>query len=272
MGSHGVTGPLLAVEGLSAGFDTPDGFRPVLEDVSFTLARGQTLALVGESGSGKSFTALCLLGLLPPFGRIRSGAIRFDGVDLTTLPEPELAALRGARLSMIFQEPASALNPVFAVGWQVAEAFRLHRALTRRQARAAAEEMLAAVGIADPSSRARAYPHELSGGMRQRVMIAIALACDPEILIADEPTTALDVTVQAQIVDLLLEQQRRAGTAMLFISHDLAVVSHLADEIAVLSAGRIVERGPASRVIQRPAHPYTRALLDATACFEVDRV
>ena len=263
---------VLSVEHLSAGFDSTNGFTQILDDVSFTLSRGKTLALVGESGSGKSLTAFSLLRLLPPGGRIRAGSVLFDGLDLVTLADAQLTAIRGNRISMIFQEPMSALNPVFTVGWQIAEVLRLHRSLSRRQARARAVEMLAGVGIADPAARARAYPHELSGGMRQRVMIAMALACEPDILIADEPTTALDVTIQAQIIDLMLDLQQSLGTAILVISHDLGVVSHLADDIAVMCAGRIIERGSARAIIQSPRHHYTLALLDSVPRIEVGRV
>ena len=263
---------VLSLDHLSVGFDSTKGFTQILDDVSFTLSRGKTLALVGESGSGKSLTAFSILRLLPPGGRICAGSVLFDGLDLVTLAEAQLTAIRGDRISMIFQEPMSALNPVFTVGWQIAEALRLHRSLTRRQARVRAVELLAGVGIADPAARARAYPHELSGGMRQRVMIAMALACEPDILIADEPTTALDVTIQAQIIDLLLDLQQRFGTAILVISHDLGVVSHLADDIAVMCAGRIIERGSAPAIIHNPSHHYTRALLDSVPRIEVGRV
>ncbi|HSG88622.1 MAG TPA: ABC transporter ATP-binding protein [Pseudomonadales bacterium] len=262
---------LLQVDGLCVGFDDADGraaHLPVIEDLSFTLARNRTLALVGESGCGKSLTALAVLGLLPAFARVTSGAIRLDGEDLTGLDDARMTRLRGNRISMVFQEPMSALNPVFTVGWQITEALRLHRAMTKAEARERAIESLASVGIPDPVARAGDYPHQLSGGMRQRVMIAMALACDPDILIADEPTTALDVTIQAQIIDLMLDLQDRLGTGILFISHDFGVVSHVADEIAVMYAGRVVEHGSAADVIDGAQHPYTRALLNTTPRIE----
>jgi len=260
--------PVLSVEGLGVGFDSDDGFTPVLEDVSFTLQANRTLALVGESGCGKSLTALAILGVLPPFARITAGRIGFDGEDLTVLNDAAMTRIRGNRISMIFQEPMSALNPVFTVGWQIGEALRLHKHLDAKAARELTIEALAAVGIPDPASRVDDYPHQLSGGMRQRVMTAMALACDPDILIADEPTTALDVTIQAQIIDLMLDLQDRLGTAILFISHDFGVVSHMADDIAVMYAGRVVEQGSAADVIDGAQHPYTRALLHTTPRIE----
>jgi peptide/nickel transport system ATP-binding protein len=263
-----VSNAVLSVEGLGVGFDGDDGFTAVLEDLSFTLAENRTLALVGESGCGKSLTALAILGLLPPFARITSGRIGFDGDDLTALNDAAMTRIRGNRISMIFQEPMSALNPVFTVGWQIEEALRLHKHADARAAREQAIEALAAVGIPDPASRIDDYPHQLSGGMRQRVMVAMALACDPDVLIADEPTTALDVTIQAQIIDLMLDLQDRLGTAILFISHDFGVVSHMADDIAVMYAGRVVEQGSAADVIERARHPYTRALLNTTPRIE----
>jgi peptide/nickel transport system ATP-binding protein len=259
-----VSEPLLSVSDLDVGFDGDDGYTPVLEGVSFELERNRTLALVGESGCGKSLTALTILGLLPPFARVPAGRIVFDGTNLLELGDAAMTRIRGNRISMIFQEPMSALNPVFTVGWQLTEALRLHRRLGTRAARQQAEAALAAVGIPDPRGRLDDYPHQLSGGMRQRVMIAMAIACDPDVLIADEPTTALDVTIQAQIIDLLLDLQDRLGTAILFISHDFGVVSHMADDIAVMYAGRIVEQGSAADVIDRAQHPYTRALLKTT--------
>ena len=266
-----VNDSLLWVQGLDVGFDTPHSNSPnvgVIEDLSFKLDRNRTLALVGESGCGKSLTALAILGLLPPFARVTAGQMSFNGTDLTSLDDAQMTRLRGNRISMIFQEPMSALNPVFSVGWQIAESLRLHRQLSAAEARELAVESLASVGIPDPTSRAADYPHQLSGGMRQRVMIAMALACDPDILIADEPTTALDVTIQAQIIDLILDLQDRLGTSILFISHDFGVVSHVADEIAVMYAGRVVEHGSAADVIDGAQHPYTRALLQTTPRIE----
>jgi oligopeptide/dipeptide ABC transporter ATP-binding protein len=255
---------ILSVNNLSIGFDTDDGLVPVIEDVSFSLHHGRTLSLVGESGCGKSITAFALLKLLPPFGRVISGSIKFRGQELVNLNEAGIQAIRGDRISMIFQEPMSALNPVFNVGSQVAESLILHRGMNKRSAWPQAVEMLAAVGIPDASQRAKSYPHQLSGGMRQRVMIAMALSCEPDILIADEPTTALDVTIQAQILDLMHDLQERFGTAILFISHDFGVVSRMADEIAVMYAGKIVETGNASEILTESKHPYTCALLDTT--------
>jgi oligopeptide/dipeptide ABC transporter ATP-binding protein len=255
---------ILSVSNLSIGFDTDDGLIPVIEDVSFSLHQGGTLALVGESGCGKSVTAFALLKLLPPFGRIISGSIKFRGKELVNLTESEIQSIRGDRISMIFQEPMSALNPVFTVGSQVAESLILHRAMDKQSAWEQAIEMLSAVGIADAAQRAKSYPHQLSGGLRQRIMIAMALSCAPDILVADEPTTALDVTIQAQILDLMHDLQERFGTAILFISHDFGVVSRMADDIAVMYAGKIVETGSAREVLTESKHPYTRALLETT--------
>ena len=255
---------ILSVSNLSIGFDTDDGLVPVIEDVSFSLHQGRTLALVGESGCGKSITAFALLKLLPPFGRVISGSIEFRGQELVSLTESEIQAIRGDRISMIFQEPMSALNPVFTVGSQVAESLILHRDMDKKTAWLQAVEMLAAVGIPDALQRAKSYPHQLSGGMRQRVMIAMALSCEPDILIADEPTTALDVTIQAQILDLMHDLQERFGTAILFISHDFGVVSRMADDIAVMYAGKIVETGSSGDILTESRHPYTCALLDTT--------
>ena len=252
------------MEDLHLGFDSGSGFVPVVERVHLQISAGQTLALVGESGCGKSLVASAIMRLLPPFGRMNQGIISLDGIDLASLDEQALRQVRGNRVSMIFQEPMSALNPVFTVGAQVAEALLLHRALDTADARQRAIKLLATVGIPDPEARARNYPHELSGGMRQRVMIAMAVACEPDVIIADEPTTALDVTIQAQILDLLHDLQERLGTAILFISHDFAVVSQMADNIAVMYAGRIVELGSAADVLETPTHPYTRALLATT--------
>jgi peptide/nickel transport system ATP-binding protein len=256
--------PVLDVAGLSVALVQDGGRLQVLEDVSFTLAAGRTLALIGESGCGKSMAALAVLGLLPEGIRRTAGAIRLDGEDLATATPRRLQALRGSAVSMIFQEPMTALNPVFPIGEQIAETLRQHQGLGHTAARRAALEMLRAVEIAAPERRIDAYPHQLSGGMRQRVMIAIALACRPRLLIADEPTTALDVTVQAQIFDLLRTLQRETGTAILLITHDLHAVADIADEIAVLYAGTCVERGPAAAVLAGPLHPYTAGLLACT--------
>ena len=254
--------PLLDVRDLGVTFFTDTGPLEAAVGVSFQLRSGRTLGLVGESGCGKSVTALSLLRLVPPPGRITGGRVVLDGQDLVDLSEDELADVRGRRLSMIFQEPMSALNPVFSVGDQVAEVLRIHDRTGRKAALDRAVAMLDRVGIADASRRAGDYPHHLSGGMRQRVMIAMALVHEPDILIADEPTTALDVTVQAQILDLMLEMQRDMGLAILFISHDLGVISEVADEVMVMYAGRVVEHATADDLFRDPRHPYTRGLLE----------
>ena len=253
---------LLAIENLTVSFRTDGGVVRVVEDVTFSLARGKTLGLVGESGCGKSVTAQTIMRLLPmPPAKIECGHVLLDGEDLATAPERRLRALRGDRIAMIFQEPMTSLNPVFTVGEQIAEALRLHRQMSRAEARAKAVEALAAVGIGSPERRIGQYPHELSGGLRQRVMIAMALVCEPAVLIADEPTTALDVTVQAQILELLNRLQRELGLAILLITHDLGVVAEICDEVSVMYAGRIVEQGRASAVLDMPRHPYTAGLL-----------
>jgi peptide/nickel transport system ATP-binding protein len=259
---------LLTVQGLHIGFDSDHGFVPVVEDASFDLDAGRTLALVGESGCGKSLIASAIMRLLPPAGRIERGSIRLHSQELTRMDDKRLETIRGNRISMIFQEPMSALNPVFPVGNQIAEALRLHRSVGKRKAAEQAIDLISSVGIPDAAARAKSYPHEMSGGMRQRVLIAMALACEPDVLIADEPTTALDVTIQAQILDLMHDLQSRMGTAILFISHDFGVVSQMADDIAVMYAGRIVERGSAADILTTPLHPYTRALLATTPRIE----
>ncbi len=253
---------LLSVQHLTTGFRTDRGLLHAVDDVSFDVAPATTLAVVGESGSGKSVTALSILRLLPsPPGEILGGSIGFGGRDLLRLPERELRAIRGAEIAMIFQEPMTSLNPVYSVGFQIAEAIRAHRSVTRREARSKTIEMLELVGIPSPVERVDAYPHELSGGMRQRVMIAMALSCGPTLLIADEPTTALDVTIQAQILDLLRSLQQRLGMSILFITHDLALVAEFARDVVVMYAGRVVESGPAGTLFVDPLHPYTRGLL-----------
>ena len=263
------TPPVLEVEHLSIGFESDSGLISVVEDISFSLNSGETLALVGESGCGKSLTALAMLQLLPAFGKILGGSIKLHGQELVGLDNSQMQAIRGNQISMIFQEPMSALNPVFTIGQQVAEPLILHKNLTKEDAYQRAIEMLEAVGIPDPVSRANNYPHQLSGGMRQRVMIAIALACEPDILIADEPTTALDVTIQAQILDLMHDLQEKFGTSILFISHDFGVVSRMADEIAVMYAGRVIEQGTATEVLVEAKHPYTTALLNTTPRIDI---
>jgi ABC-type dipeptide/oligopeptide/nickel transport system ATPase component len=253
---------LLDVQHLTVSFDTARGAR-VVDDVSFAIGLGETLGLVGESGSGKSVTAYSILRLLQPPGQVIAGRIVFEGQDLLTLSEREMRAVRGARISLIFQEPMTALNPVMRVGDQVAEALTAHNAASRSEARARAAELLAAVRIPDPSRRVHDYPHQLSGGMRQRVMIAIALACRPPLVIADEPTTALDVTIQAQMLELIRQLQQEFGLALLLITHDFGVVAEMADRVAVMRAGKIVEVGPVRQILREPSHEYTRQLLAA---------
>ncbi|TWT40569.1 Oligopeptide transport ATP-binding protein OppD [Phycisphaerae bacterium RAS1] len=248
---------LLEIQDLCIAF----GGDIVVDKLSLALQPGRTLALVGESGCGKSVTALALLGLLRPPGRVIAGHIRFNGIDLLAGGAAAWRGIRGQQIAMIFQEPMTSLNPVLSVGSQVAEPLRVHRGFSRRAAAARAAELLEQVGIPSPPLRMRQFPHELSGGMRQRVMIAMALACEPKLLIADEPTTALDVTVQAEILTLLRELQARLGMAMIFITHDMGVVDQIADDAAVMYAGRVVETGPAADVLRDPWHPYTRALL-----------
>jgi peptide/nickel transport system ATP-binding protein len=252
---------LLAVDGLRMEFPGPDGPAVAVRGIDFQLEPGRVLGLVGESGCGKSMTALCVLRLLPPAGRIAGGRILFRDRDLLALRESDMRRVRGAEIAMIFQEPMTALNPVLTVGSQIAEAVRLHQHLGRRAAWDRAVALLGEVGIPEPAHRARDYPHQLSGGMRQRVMIAMAISCEPALLIADEPTTALDVTIQAEILQLLRELRERRGMAMLLITHDLGVVAEHADEVAIMYAGRIVERAPVGDLFDRPRHPYTRALL-----------
>ena len=254
---------LLEVRGLRAGFDTDTGYVEVLDGVSFELASGETLGLVGESGCGKSVSALSIMNLLPkPAGKITAGSIEFHNRDLVVLPQEEMHDVRGNRISMIFQEPMTALNPVHRIGNQIVEAVKLHEPdLPRTNARQRALEMLERVGIPAPDQRLKEYPHQLSGGMRQRVMIAMALAMQPDLLIADEPTTALDVTIQAQILDLLREMQRESGMAILFITHDLGVIAELCDRVTVMYAGCVVEQANVSQLFSSPRHPYTQGLL-----------
>lgn len=253
--------PLLRVSGLTTVFDTKRGPVTAADDVSFEIRAGETLGLVGESGSGKSVTALSIMRLVQPPGRVAAGRIVFKGRDLLTLEEREMRAVRGAEISLIFQEPMTALNPVFTIGDQLAETLLVHDRATRREARAKAIELLDAVRIPDPAARIGDYPHQLSGGMRQRVLIAMALACRPSLVIADEPTTALDVTIQAQILELLRDMKRALNLSLLLITHDLGVVAETADRVAVMYAGRIVETGPVRSIFRTPAHPYTRGLL-----------
>jgi peptide/nickel transport system ATP-binding protein len=262
---------LLEVRDLCTQFSTLDGVVRAVDGVSFDLARGETLGIVGESGCGKSVTALSILRLIPPeTGRIASGSIHFEGKDLATLAEPEMKRLRGHRISMIFQEPMTSLNPVLTVGTQIAENVVRHLDVSWKQARERAREMLDLVRISDGKRRLDEYPHQLSGGMRQRVMIAMALSCDPQVLIADEPTTALDVTIQAQILDLMLELKARTGTAIVLITHDLGVVAETAERVVVMYAGRKVEEAPVDALFERPLHPYTRGLMAAIPRLDVD--
>jgi peptide/nickel transport system ATP-binding protein len=254
--------PLLRVQGLTTIFNLPTGVVRAVDNVSLELRRGETLGLVGESGSGKSMTALSILRLVQPPGVTLGGPIEFNGrKDLLELSEREMRKIRGAEMALIFQEPMTALNPVFTIGEQIAEAILVHHQASRAAARDRAVELLAAVSIPAPEKRTRDYPHQLSGGMRQRVLIAMALACRPLLLIADEPTTALDVTIQAEILDLLREMKERFDLALLLITHDLGVVAGHADRVAVMYAGRIVEEGLVRQVFHAPAHPYTRGLL-----------
>jgi oligopeptide/dipeptide ABC transporter ATP-binding protein len=256
--------PLLRVRDLVTTFRTDAGALTAVDQVSFDVPRGGTVALVGESGCGKSVTALSILRLLAtPPARIEGGRVELEGRDLLALPEREMREVRGNVVSMIFQEPMTSLNPVYTVGWQIMEAWRLHRKKSRGEARARAAELLRLVGIADPDTSADAYPHQLSGGQRQRVMIAMALACEPKLLLADEPTTALDVTIQAQILALLGDLQRRFSMSILLITHDLGLVAEHARHVIVMYAGRVVERAPMRELFARPMHPYTRGLLES---------
>ncbi len=254
--------PLLQVKGLTTRFRTERGQVTAVDDVSFDLQAGQTLAIVGESGSGKSVTALSLMRLIPtPPGQIAAGEILFEGQDLLKLDDDAMRAIRGNRIAMIFQEPMSSLNPALTVGMQIAEPVNIHQGKPWAQAFEAARELLGKVRIPDGASRLHTYPHQYSGGMRQRTMIAMALACQPKLIIADEPTTALDVTVQAQILDLLKELTRETGAALILITHDLGVVARYADKVAVMYGGRIVEQADAGELYANPRHPYTRGLL-----------
>jgi len=254
--------PLLDVEDLHTWFFTRDGVVRAVDGVSFRVMPGETLAIVGESGCGKSVTALSLLRLVPsPPGRIVSGSIHFEGRDLLSLSDAEMRDIRGNRISMIFQEPMTSLNPVMTIGRQIGEALMLHQKLSRPRARARAVEMLRLVHIPEPQRRIEQYPHELSGGMRQRVMIAMALACDPKLLIADEPTTALDVTIQAQILDPMRELKQKIDAAIVLITHDLGVVAEMAERVVVMYAGHKAEEAPVKALFRRPLHPYTKGLL-----------
>ena len=255
--------PILQVNNLSVSFQTYAGTVQAVRDVSFTLNRGETLAIVGESGSGKSVTTKALLGILPANGKITGGSILYDGHDLTKYTDRDFSAIRGKRISLVFQDPLSALNPIMRIGKQITEALVLSGKTPRREAKAKALELMRAVGIPEPEKRFRQYPFQFSGGMRQRIVIAIALACDPEILICDEPTTALDVTIQAQILELINDIKRQKNLSVIFITHDLGVVANVADRVAVMYAGRIVERATSEELFYDPRSPYTWALLSS---------
>ena len=255
--------PLLAVAGLKTYFYTEDGVVQAVNGVDFTLREGEVMGLVGESGSGKSVTSLSIMQLLGASGKVVAGQVRFKGRELTALSEAELVKLRGNELSMIFQQPTSCLNPVFKVGDQVAEVLMVHQGLGREAAWRRAVELLGMVGIPDPAKRAQSFPHEISGGQAQRVMIAMALACAPDLLIADEPTTALDVTIQAQILDLMRRLRAETGTAILLITHDMGVIAEMCDHVAVMYAGQIVEYTDVETLFEEPLHPYTEGLLAA---------
>ena len=260
-----MTGPLLDIRRLSTHYVSARGTRVTraVDDVTLSLDQGQTLGIVGESGSGKTTLALTLLRMLPPAARVVSGEMLFEGSDLLKKPEHEMRRIRGKRIAMILQDPMMSLNPLFTVGDQVAEPIRVHEGTPRRSAWNRATELLKAVRIAAPETRVREYPHQLSGGMRQRIVGAIAISCEPRILIADEPTTSLDVTIQAQYLNLLRDLQRSHNLALIFITHNLGIVAKMCDQVAVMYAGRLVEAGPVKQIYNAPAHPYTRALLES---------
>jgi oligopeptide/dipeptide ABC transporter ATP-binding protein len=255
--------PLLEVKDLRTSFFTDAGEVRAVDGVSFALEPGKLMGLVGESGSGKTASVLSVMRLLPERARVTGGAVLFEGRDLLKLTEPEMRAVRGAKIAMIFQEPMTSLNPVFIIGSQIGEAVRLHQHTSRRETLERTIEALRLVGIADPERRVNDYPHQLSGGMRQRVMIAMALACEPKLLIADEPTTALDVTIQAQILDLIRELQVRLGLAVILVTHDLGVVAQYADDVTILYAARVMEQASAAELFRNPLNPYTRGLLES---------
>ena len=263
---------ILEVRDLVTTFDTDAGRLTAVDGVSFTVRRGRTLGIVGESGCGKSVTALSIMRLLPqPMGRIAGGKILFDGRDLTTLAPDAMHEVRGGRIGMIFQEPMTALNPVHSIGRQLSEVFLLHRTKDKAEAWRRSTAMLRKVGIPEPDVRMNEYPHQLSGGMRQRIVIAMALACEPSVVIADEPTTALDVTVQAQILELMQGFQRELGMAIILITHDLGVIAETCNDVVVMYAGRIAEAGPVQDIFSRPSHPYTRGLLDSIPTLDKPR-
>lgn len=263
--------PILKVEGLTVSFLRPNGAVKALQDVTFSLNKGEILGLVGESGSGKSLTALTIMKLLPDQARIDGGVIVLGGETITKISEKDMRKLRGNEVSMIFQEPMTALNPLVSVGKQIEEMLILHKKMSRAERKARIIELLQAVGIPEPETRYSQFPFELSGGMRQRIMIAMALACDPKLIIADEPTTALDVTIQAQILDLLKEIKARFGTSILLITHDMGVIADTADRVAVMYAGRLMEMADVDRLLTKPAHPYTVGLLASMPDITDDR-
>ena len=267
-----MTQPVLQVDDLHVSFKTDDGIVRAVRGVSFDVLPGETIGLVGESGSGKSVTNLALMGLIPkPPGNVDGGKAFFQGQDLLTLSDSQLQSVRGRKIGMIFQDPMTALNPLMTVEQQMCEITRLHMGLSRKDARLRAAEMLEMVGISSPAKRLRDYPHQFSGGMRQRVMIAMALSCEPDLLIADEPTTALDVTIQAQILDLLADLQRRRGTSIILITHDLGVVAGVCHRVMVMYAGRIVEKASVGPLFQSPRHPYTMGLLQSLPRFDEEK-
>jgi oligopeptide/dipeptide ABC transporter ATP-binding protein len=255
--------PLLEVKDLRTSFFTDAGEVRAVDGVSFAVEAGKLMGLVGESGSGKTASVLSVMRLLPESARVMGGAVLFEGRDLLKLSEPEMRAVRGAKIAMIFQEPMTSLNPVFTIGSQIGEAVRLHQRTGRRETLERTIEALRLVGIADPERRVNDYPHQLSGGMRQRVMIAMALACEPKLLIADEPTTALDVTIQAQILDLIRELQVRLKLAVILVTHDLGIVAQYADDVTILYAARVMEQAPSAELFRNPLNPYTRGLLES---------
>ena len=263
--------PLLSVRNLHTVFYTSDGVTPAVRGVSFDIEPGETLGVVGESGCGKSVTAFSVMRLIPdPPGKIEAGEVYFEGQDLLRKTPEEMRQIRGSKMSMIFQEPMTSLNPVYTIGDQISEVLEHHMGMTRQEGMEKAVRLLQSVGIPEPERRIKQYPHEMSGGMRQRVMIAMALACDPTLLIADEPTTALDVTIQAQILELMKDLKKRTGTAIMLITHDLGVVADMADRVAVMYLGKIIEEGTAGDIFHRPLHPYTLGLLNSIP--RMDRV
>jgi oligopeptide/dipeptide ABC transporter ATP-binding protein len=266
-----MSGPLLEVRGLRTHFATRAGVLPAVDGIDLSIDRGRILGLVGESGSGKTVTGFSILGLVDPPGRIVGGSVRFDGQELVGLDQEGLRRLRGRRIAMVFQDPMMTLNPVLSVGEQMALALRAHQDASRAEARARSRDLLGLVGIPSPEERLSAYPHQLSGGMRQRIVIAMALACEPSVVIADEPTTALDVTVQAQILELMQGLQRELGMAIILITHDLGVIAETCNDVVVMYAGRIAEAGPVQDIFSRPSHPYTRGLLDSIPTLDKPR-